>query len=141
MQTGLLGRPAVVAGIGAGSALLALYFIGHYLVAGTREGSVIELVTAAGCLLGAIACVARTVEMTRRSVGQPQAGEAEDSVQWGYISGLIGLVVGSCIGLIGGISLHSSRAGIVAFTIGCGILTAAVCAGIFLAAARGRRRS
>jgi len=142
VQQGLLGRPAVVAGIAAVSALLGLYFIGHYFMVSTYQRSVIELIAAAGCLLAAIGGAARVVELAHesRTVRKTRAG-AEDSLQRVWAAGLIGLVVGSCVGLIAGMSLNWPRAGVVGSAVALGILTAAVCAGIFLAAWRSRRRS
>jgi len=67
MKPGLLGLPAVVAGIAVGSALLGLYFAGRYLMAPTKSQAVIELVVAVGCLLGAIGGVARVSELVRQS--------------------------------------------------------------------------
>jgi hypothetical protein len=67
MQPGLLGRPAVVVGIAAGSGLLGLYFVGRFLMAPIKSQAVIELVVAVGCLLGAIGGVARVIELVRQS--------------------------------------------------------------------------
>jgi hypothetical protein len=141
VQQGLLGRLAVVVGFSIGSALLGLYFIAHYFMVSTCQRSVIELIAAAGLLLGAAGGAVRAVELAHESpsVRKTRAG-AEDSLQRVWGAGLIGLVVGSCVGLIGGISLDWPRAGVAGFAVGLGILTAGVCAGIFLAARRSRRR-
>ncbi len=66
MQSGLLDRPAVIAGITAASALLGLYLAGRFLIAPAKSQAVIELVVAAGCILGAIGGAARVVELVRQ---------------------------------------------------------------------------
>jgi len=76
MQPGFLGRPAVVAGVAAGSALLGLFLVGRFLMAPIKSQAVIELVAAVGCLLGAIGGVARVVELVRQTrEGQRDPGE------------------------------------------------------------------
>jgi len=41
MQPGFVGRPTVIAGIAVGSALLGLYFVGRFLMAG-EDAMVVE---------------------------------------------------------------------------------------------------
>lgn len=141
MQMSFLGRPRVVAGIAAGSTFLAVYFVVHYFTASTDERSVIELVIAGGCLLGALAGCFRAVELARQLRSVETTGTAvHDDRPWRvWVAGLIGLIAGGCVGFIGGVSFGWPRATVGAFAAGVSAFTGAICFGIFFAARRSRR--